>query len=99
MSLLAVPLLHLTDDLQLLPATTSEQHPDSAERPSQQEPRPPVVSPPRDLTQEGPLDAFCALPDTSDHPLITGCPYRMTSYDIGSLADPGPGTLGSDYGP
>ena len=54
----------------------------------------PVVSPQRDLSREGPFDAFCAPPYTSDDPFITdgllGCPYRMTSYDSADVANVDP---------
>ena len=94
LSLLAVPLLPLPDDLLFLPVIASEQPLTPAERPSPQEPLPPVASPPRDLSREGPLDAFCDPSDTGDHPLISdglpGCPYRMTSYARTDIADVDP---------
>ena len=44
----------------------------------------PAVSSSRDMSREGPFDAYCAPLDTGDHPLgstgLTGRPYRMTSY-------------------
>ena len=92
LSLLAVPLLPLPDDSQLLPDTALERHPVSAGRLSPPEPRSPVVPPPRDLSREGPFDVSCA--DTGVHPLMSeglpGCPYRMTSYDSVDVADVDP---------
>ena len=93
LSLLAVPLLPLPDDFQLLPDTALERHPVSAGRPSPPFPSP-VVSPPRDLSREGLFDAYYAPSDTGDHPLISeglpGCPYRMTSYDSADVANVDP---------
>ena len=38
----------------------------------------------RDVSQEGPFDAYCSPMDTGDCPLVAtglpGCPYRITSY-------------------
>ena len=54
----------------------------------------PVVSPPRDLSQEGPFDAYSVPSDMGDLPLISevlsGCLYRMTSYDSAEVADVDP---------
>ena len=94
MPLLAVSLLPLPDNLLLLPVTVSEQPSNSGECPSPQEPIPPVASPPRDFSWDGPFDAFCAPSDTGDHQLISdglpGCPYRMTSYARADIADVDP---------
>ena len=82
LSLFMVPLLPLPDDFQLLPDTALERHPISAGCLSQLEPYSPVVPLPIDLSREGPFDAYCALSETGDHPLISkglpGCPYRIT---------------------
>ena len=52
------------------------------------------VSPPQDLSQEGPFDPYCAVADTGEVPLIPvglpGCQYRMTSYDSAEVADVDP---------
>ena len=63
----------------------------SADGPSQLEPCAPVVSTPRDLSWEGPFDAYSATSDTGNLPLISegllGCPYRMTSYESAKVAN------------
>ena len=69
LSLLAVPLLLLPANLQLLPDIALEWNPVSDSRPLPGEPCSPVVSPPRDLSREGPFDVYCVLTDTGDHTL------------------------------
>ena len=90
--LLVVPLLPLLDNLLHLPVMASEQPSNSAERPFTAGTT--VASTPRDLSREGPFDAFCAASDSGDHPLISdglpGCPYRMTSYARADIADVDP---------
>ena len=90
LSLLAIPLLPLPDGLLLVPATASDQPSTSIERPLPREQLPHVASPLRDLSREGPFDAYCAPSDTGDHPLISdglpGCHYRMTSYASADIA-------------
>ena len=53
-----------------------------------------VVSTSRDLSREGPFDAYGATSDTGDLPLISeglpGCPYRMRSYESAEVADVDP---------
>ena len=52
------------------------------------------ASPRRDLSREGPFDAYCMPCDTGVNPLISeglpGCPYRMTSYLEEDIADVDP---------
>ena len=71
LSLLGVPLLPLPDDLQLLPDIAPERRPVSDSRPLPSEPCSPVVSPPRDLSPDGPFDAYCKPSDTGDHSLLS----------------------------
>ena len=48
----------------------------------------------RDVSREGPFDAYCSPMDTGDCPLVStglpGCPYRMTSYTDPTIADTDP---------
>ena len=71
LSLLWVPLLPLPDDLQLLPDIAPERRPVSDSRPLPSEPCSPVVPPPRDLSPDGPFDAYCKPSDTGDHSLLS----------------------------
>ena len=84
LSLLAIPLLPLPDGMLLVPVMASDQPSTSTVRPSRREQRACVASPSRNLSREGPFDAYCAPSHTGDHPLVfyelPGCPYRMTSY-------------------
>ena len=47
-----------------------------------------------DIAREGPFDAFASPMDTEDSPLVTtglpGCPYRITSYNVPTIADMNP---------
>ena len=84
LSLLPVPLLPLPNDFGLLPDTALGQSSVSADGPLQLEPCAPVASTARDLSREGPFDAYGTSSDTGDLPLISeglpGCRYHMTSY-------------------
>ena len=48
----------------------------------------------RDVSREGPFDAYCAPMDTGDCPLVStvlpGCPYRITSYTAPAVTDTDP---------
>ena len=48
----------------------------------------------RDVSREGPFDAYCAPMDTGDCPLVAtglpGCPYRITSYTGPAVGDTNP---------
>ena len=52
------------------------------------------MPPTRDVSREGPFDAYCAPMDTGDLPLVStglpGCPYRITSYTGLAVADTDP---------
>ena len=93
---LAVPLLPLPGDLQLLADAAHERLPASAHHSPSLEPSSSVVPPPppQDLSREGPFDPYCAAADTGDIPLIPaglpGCQYQMTSYDSSEVADVDP---------
>ena len=92
LSLLPVPLLPLPNDSGLLPDTGLGQRSVSADGPSQLEPCTPAVSTSRDLSREGPFNAYGAT--SGDFPLISdglpGCPYRMTLYKSVEVADVDP---------
>ena len=60
LSRLAIPLLPLPDGLLLVQVTASDQPSTSIENPLPREQLPHVASPPRDLSREGPFDAYCA---------------------------------------
>ena len=48
----------------------------------------------RDVSREGPFDAYCAPMDTRYFPLVAtglpGCPYRITSYTRPAVVDTNP---------
>ena len=48
----------------------------------------------RDVSREGPFDAYCSPMDTGDCPLVStglpGCPYRFTSYTAPAVTDTDP---------
>ena len=89
LSLLPVPLLPLPNDFGFFPDTGLGKR-SSADGPSQLKPCAPVVSTSRDLSQEGPFNAYGATSDTGDLLLISeglpGCPYRMASYESAKIA-------------
>ena len=78
--LVVFPLYPLPAGMVLMPMPPSDQSSSSSRR----EHRFAAVSSSCDLSREDPFDAYSALLDTGDHPLVSmglpGCPYRMTSY-------------------
>ena len=53
-----------------------------------------ATPPTRDVSREGPFDAYCSPMDTGDHPFVfaglSGCPYRISSYTGPVVADTDP---------
>ena len=84
LTLLSEQLIHIPDELLLLPMPVPLQPQPSPEGQPPLEPIASVDPYPVDLSREGPFDAYCEPGDTGGHPLIStglpGCPYRMTTY-------------------
>ena len=78
------PVYLLPSGLALLPVSRSAQMVLASGVSSQQDRWSSAVPLTRDVSREGPFDAYCSLMDTGDCPLVAtglpGCPYRITSY-------------------
>ena len=88
LSPLEIPLLPLSDGLLPVPVTATAQTSTPTECPSPQEPLSHIASPPRDLSREGPFNAYCAPSDTGDHPLISRRTGELPIlHDVDARAD------------
>ena len=89
-SLVMIPVYSMPAGMVLMPVPPSDQPSSSPICLSRWE----AVSSSRDVSREGPFDAYCAPLDTGDHPLVStglpGCPYRMTSYAGTNATDVNP---------
>ena len=91
---LALPLVPLAGDLQILADTALGQRPVWTHLSPQPGPRSSIVFLMSDLFREGPFDPYCAPADTGNLPLtptdMPGCRYGMTFYESADVADVDP---------
>ena len=81
---MSFPVYPLPSGMVLMPVSCSSQTMLAPGVPSQQGRWSSAMPQTRDVSREGPLDAYCSPMDTGDCPLVSmglqGCPYRITSY-------------------
>ena len=91
---LALLLVPLPGDPQLLADTALEQRLGSTPLSPRPGPSSSIVPPMPDLSREGPFDQYCAPADTGEPPMtptgMPGCLYRMTSCESAEVADVDP---------
>ena len=88
---MSFPVYPLPPGMVLMPVSCSSQAMLAPGVPSQQGRWSSAMPQSRDVSREGPFDAYCSPMDTGDTLLVSmglpGCPYRITSYTDPTIAD------------